>query len=215
VRDQTSGFQGKSRVLSFCSPGLARGGHQAIDDNPATREEIMANQSLSPYRSRSVEPYRPASPFLSFYQQANRLFEDVFREFDGAREAMGGILAPSVDVTQNEQEVCISAELPGVKQEDVDVSIDDDVLTIRAEKRCEREDGKDTRHISERSYGTFQRSLRLPKAVDPEQVRAHFDQGVLTVTLPRTGEEERRRKISIQSGPPAAKAPSGSSEARH
>jgi HSP20 family protein len=127
----------------------------------------MANRSLSPHQSRQVEAFRPASPFLSFYQQANRLFEDVFREFDDAREAMGGILAPNIDVTQNDQQVRITAELPGVREEDVEVSIDDDVLTIRAEKRVERDDGKDTRHISERSYGTFQRSLRLPKPVDP------------------------------------------------
>lgn len=175
----------------------------------------MANQSLTPYRSRSIEPFRPASPFLSFYQQANRLFEDVFREFDDAREAMGGILAPNIDVTQNDQQVRITAELPGVKPEDVDVSVEDDILTIRAEKRIERDEGKDTPHISERSYGTFQRSLRLPKTVDPEQVRAHFDHGVLTITLPRTGPEEGRRKIAIESGAPPQQAQSGTSESRH
>ena len=60
----------------------------------------MANQSLTPYRSRSVEPFHPPSPFLSFYRQANRLFEDVFREFDDAREALGGILSPNIDVTR-------------------------------------------------------------------------------------------------------------------
>jgi HSP20 family protein len=119
----------------------------------------MATQSLTPYRPRSVEPFRPASPFLSFYRQANRLFEDVFREFDDTRETLSGILAPSIDVTQNDHQTRITAELPGVKEDDVDVSVDNDVLTIRAEKRVEREAGKDTRHISERAYGTFQRSL--------------------------------------------------------
>jgi HSP20 family protein len=175
----------------------------------------MATRSLAPQRSRSVEPFRPPSPFLSFYQQANRMFEDVFREFDDAREAMGGMLAPSIDVTQNDQQICITAELPGVKEEDVDLSIDDDILTIRAEKRVERDDGNDTRHISERAYGTFQRSLRLPKPVDSGQVRAHFDHGVLTVILPRAEHEEGRRKIAIQSGPPPVHAPIEASESRH
>ena len=175
----------------------------------------MAFQSLTPYRSRSVEPFRPASPFLSFYQQANRLFEDVFRDFDDAREALGGVLAPNIDITQNARETRITAELPGVKEEDVDVSVDNDVLTIRAEKRVEHSEDQDTRHVSERAYGTFQRSLRLPQSIDPDQVRAHFDHGVLTVILPRIGRENDRRKIAIESGPAPETLPEGASESRH
>jgi HSP20 family protein len=175
----------------------------------------MATQSLTPYRPRSVEPFRPASPFLSFYRQANRLFEDVFREFDDTRETLSGILAPSIDVTQNDHQTRITAELPGVKEDDVDVSVDNDVLTIRAEKRVEREAGKDTRHISERAYGTFQRSLRLPQPVDPEQVRAHFDHGVLTVILPRTEQENGQRKIAVDNSPPPERATETEFESRH
>ena len=173
----------------------------------------MATRSLTPYRSRSVEPFRAASPFLSFYRQANRMFEDVFREFDDAREALGGIMAPSVDVAENDQEIRIAAELPGVKEDDIEVSVDHDVLTIRGEKRIAHEEGKDTRHISERAYGTFQRSLRLPHAVDPDQVREHFDHGVLTVRLPRTEQDNGRRRIAIESGPPPA--PETPPESRH
>ena len=77
----------------------------AIDStNPKQEEDAMASQSLTPFRSRSLEPFRSASPFLSFYREANRLFEDVFREFDDARETLSGILAPSIDVTQNDRE---------------------------------------------------------------------------------------------------------------
>lgn len=173
----------------------------------------MATRSLTPSRSRAVEPFRPASPFLSFYRQANRLFEDVFREFDDTRDGLGGILAPSIDVVQDEQQVRITAELPGVKEDDIDVSVDGDVLTLRAEKRVEREDGNDRRHVSERAYGTFQRSLRLPPAVDPDEVKAHFDHGVLTVCLPRTGEGDGRRRIAIESGPPPSSE--GKSPSKH
>jgi len=175
----------------------------------------MAARSLTPYRSQSVEPFRSASPFLSFYQQANRLFEDVFREFDDARETLSGILSPSIDVAQNEHETRITVELPGVKEDDVDLSVDADVLTIRAEKRVERDDGNDTRHVRERAYGTFQRSLRLPQMIDPEQVRAHFDRGVLTVILPRTEQETSRKKIAIDKSPPPETAAEPESEARH
>jgi HSP20 family protein len=74
------------------------------------------------------------------------------------------------------------------------------VLTIRGEKKFERKDEKESYHFVERSYGTFQRSLRLPYAVDPEQVRASFENGVLTVTLPKTKQQERSRRIQVQAG---------------
>lgn len=173
----------------------------------------MATRSLTPHRSRAVEPYRSASPFLSFYRQANRLFEDVFREFDDSREALAGIIAPSIDVVQDEREVRVTAELPGVKDDDIDVSVDGDILTIRAEKRVEREDEKNRRHVSERAFGTFQRSLRLPQAVDPDEVKAHFDHGVLTIRMPRAEDGEGRRRIAIESGPPPASQ--GKSESKH
>jgi HSP20 family protein len=175
----------------------------------------MATQSPTPNRSRAIEPYRPGNPLFSFYRQANRLFGDVFREFEDTREALGGILAPSIDVTQDDRETRITAELPGVRQEDVDVSVDNDVLTIRAEKRVERSDGRESRHITERAYGTFQRALRLPQTIDPERVRAHFDSGVLTVTLPGTDGENGRRRVAIESGAPPEKAGDSASESRH
>lgn len=175
----------------------------------------MALQSLTPYRPSSVEPFRPANPFLSFYRQANRMFEDAFRDFDEVRESLGGVLAPSIDITQNERETRITAELPGVKEHDVEVSVDNDMLTIRAEKRLERSDSQDTRHLSERAYGIFQRTLRLPQTIDPDQVRAHFDHGVLTVLLPHMGRENDRRKIAIESGPAPEKPAESTPESRH
>jgi HSP20 family protein len=186
---------------------------------PATcslKEDIMATRSLTSYQpSRSVETFRPASPFLSFYRQANRLFEDVFREFDDAREALGGILAPTIDVTQNEAEIRITAELPGVKEEDIEITVENDVMTIRAEKRVERDESKDKRHVSERAYGTFQRSLRLPQPIEPPQVHAHFDRGVLTIRLPLPEQDSARRRIAIESGPPPQPGQPAPSELRH
>jgi len=175
----------------------------------------MATQSLSPYRSHSVETYQPTSPLLSFYRQANRLFEDVFREFDTARDTLGGILAPNIDVTETDREIRIAAELPGIKEADVEVMVDRDVLTIRAEKRVEHRDDKTARHVSERAYGTFQRSLRLPQEIDPDQVKAHFDQGVLTITLPHAPQGAGRQRITIHSGPPPEQKAADKAEVRH
>ena len=105
-----------------------------------------------------------------------------------------------MNVSEAENEIRITAELPGVSQDDVEIAVDDDVLTIRAEKRLEKKDEKERFHFVERTYGTFQRSLRLPFPVDPEQVRANFENGVLTVTLPKTKAQDRSRRIQIQGG---------------
>ncbi len=105
-----------------------------------------------------------------------------------------------MNVSETEKEIRITAELSGVTDQDIDVSLDDDLLTTRGEKKFERTDEKETFHFVECSYGTFQRSLRLPFPVDPERVQASFENGVLTVTLPKTGRQERSRKIQVQRG---------------
>ncbi|HKR90766.1 Hsp20/alpha crystallin family protein [Novosphingobium sp.] len=98
--------------------------------------------------------------------------------------------------------------MPGVKEEDIDLSIKQDMLTIRAEKRLETEGENDTRHVKERMYGTLQRSLWLQQPIDPEQVRAHFDRGVLTVIIPHEGEQHRHHRIAIDRGaPPSTQSP--------
>ena len=128
----------------------------------------------------------------------NRLFDEVMT---GSQPFMGGqaqIINAHMSVSETEQEIRVAAELPGVREEDIDVSLDDDVLTIRGEKKFERRDEKEAFHFVECSYGTFQRSLRLPFPVDPEQVQASFENGVLTVTLPKTERQERSRRIQVQ-----------------
>ena len=99
-----------------------------------------------------------------------------------------------MNVSETDKEIRITAELPGVDQNDVDVSLDDDVLTIRGEKKFEQKEEKENFHFVERSYSTFQRSVRLPFPVDPEQVNASFENGVLTVSLPKTAQQERSRR---------------------
>jgi HSP20 family protein len=91
-----------------------------------------------------------------------------------------------------------SAELPGVSEKDIDVRLEDDVLVVRAEKKFERKDEKENYHFMERSYGTFQRAVRLPGPVDPDQVQASFENGVLTVSVPKSEQQERSRRIQIQ-----------------
>jgi len=105
-----------------------------------------------------------------------------------------------MNVSETENEVRVTVELPGVTEKDIDVSLNDDILTIRGEKKFESERGgeKESFHFVERSYGNFQRSLHLPFAVKPDDVKAAFQNGVLTITLPKSAQQERSRKIQIQ-----------------
>ena len=144
-----------------------------------------------------------SDPFLSLHREMNRLFDDVLRGSFGvpSREGQagqGGTLMPHIDVSETDKELKICAELPGVTENDVEVTLNDDVLTIRGEKKFERTNEQENYHFVERSYGTFQRSLRVPYPVEPEQVQARFEHGVLTVTLPKAEQQQRSRRIQVQ-----------------
>ena len=163
----------------------------------------MARNPMIPFRPGGG--MFPGDPFLSLHREMNRLFDDAFRGI-GLPAATGSqgqgdvstFVHASMNVSETDKEIRITAELPGVGAHDIDVSLDDDVLTIRGEKKFERKDDKENFHFVERSYGTFQRSLRLPYAVGSEQVQASFENGVLTVTVPKTGRQERSRRIQVQ-----------------
>jgi HSP20 family protein len=159
-----------------------------------------------------------ASPFTVLQRQMNRLFEDVFGPeaglFPQAAEPARGMLSPRVELTETETDLRIVAELPGVKEQDIEVSLDDNVLSLRAEKKAERKDERENTHFTERSYGMFQRSLQLPFKVNPDEVNAAFEQGVLTITVPKPKEREQRRKIEVRSAssqPQTETPPSGTS----
>ncbi len=106
-------------------------------------------------------------------------------------------LWPSIDVSETRDKYTVTVELPGVDQDDLDVTLEDDVLIIRGEKKKESEDKDESYHRVERSYGSFTRSLRLPGKVDPEGIKAKFKKGILTLTVPKP-EEERGKKIEIK-----------------
>ncbi|HEX3573347.1 MAG TPA: Hsp20/alpha crystallin family protein [Rhodopila sp.] len=103
----------------------------------------------------------------------------------------------AVDITEKEHEFLVSAEVPGMADKDIDVSLSGDVLTIKGEKRQEREEEGDNRYLSERSYGAFQRAFSLPDGVDREKIAASFANGVLTVTLPKSA-QAAAKKIEVK-----------------
>ena len=105
--------------------------------------------------------------------------------------------APETDVLETEREIRVVTEMPGLKRENIEVDVENNVLTIRGEKREERTEGEQGKwHLAERRYGTFSRSFVLPRDVDAENISASFEDGVLTVTVPKS-EKARRRRIDV------------------
>jgi HSP20 family protein len=145
-------------------------------------------------------------PFASLHQEMNRLFGD-YRAPAGSGGAEGGSLVEArMNVCETDTEYRVTAEIPGVREEDIDIRLDDDVLTVRGEKKFQRTEGdeKENYHFVERSYGRFQRSMRLPMRIDPEKVRATCNDGVLEITLPKADQQERTRRIDVQRGKAAS-----------
>jgi HSP20 family protein len=133
-------------------------------------------------------------PFWSplFGREGRSLLEDVWGR--GA----GGRLAPCVDITEDDGHYVVTAELPGTRREDVTVELEEGVLTIRGEKKNEREEKKEKRRFVERSYGSFSRSFTLPANADADKVAASFKDGVLTVTIDKKA-EAKPRVVDIKS----------------
>ena len=107
---------------------------------------------------------------------------------------------PSIDVTETDKEIVITAELPGLERKDVDVTLEDNILTIRGEKKIEAEPKDDKTknvHVSERAYGVFYRMLELPTGIDPSTVQATMSKGVLKVTIPKPARSETK-KIDVK-----------------
>jgi HSP20 family protein len=132
----------------------------------------------------------------------NRLFDQFFEGFDlGPFARHGGwesVAMPKVDVAETDEAIHVTAELPGMKEEDVEVTLSDGQLTLRGEKKAEQEDSGKNYHRVERSYGSFHRSIPLPSQVDESKVEAAFRDGVLSVTLPKTQTAVEGKKIPVR-----------------
>jgi len=141
-------------------------------------------------------------PFTSLRRDMDRLFEDFSRESAWGPPALAGAgMAPRLDVSETDSEIRIEAELPGVDEKDVEVVLSDGRLTIKGEKKQEKEEKKKDFHLVERSYGAFARSIGLPFEADPSQVKASFAKGVLTITVPKPPQvKAKEKKIPIGKG---------------
>jgi HSP20 family protein len=146
-------------------------------------------------------PYRDIG---GFQERMNRLFDESFRGIapgSGAEEdwALGGSWAPAVDIYEQEGNIVLKAEVPGVDPKDVGILVENNVLTLRGERKFDQDVKKESYHRVERSYGTFTRSFTLPNVVDTDKIKAEHKDGVLRVTLPKK-EEAKPRQIQINVG---------------
>jgi len=153
----------------------------------------MRIRELVPWRSRERELSRKNSghPLTSLQSEMSRLFDSFFEGFDVGPFGKTGLLAsanmPKVDVSETNDAVHVTAELPGMKEEDIEVTLSDGSLVIQGEKRAEKENKGQNYYRVERSYGKFHRSIPLPAEVDDKKVDASFQNGVLNIVLPKLG----------------------------
>lgn len=152
-------------------------------------------------RGREAMPARRGEedPFRDFQRQMNRLFDDFFSEFPLASRGGGRDLAPArfsprVDVSETDKDVKISAELPGMDEKDITVELNEAAVTIRGERREEKEDKGKNWYSREQSYGVFHRVIPLPSSVDGDKASAKFKKGLLTVTVPKREERQPKSK---------------------
>jgi HSP20 family protein len=156
----------------------------------------MNMRSLVPFAPRSNLVRMDLYPFDALRREFDGLFFDFARAL-GVPSNGATMLAPRIEVTESDKEIEISAELPGLERKDVDISLDRNLLTIRAEKKVETEQKDKNVHMSERSYGVFYRVLELPMAVDPSTVQATMSKGVLNITIPKPPQTETK-KIEVK-----------------
>ena len=154
----------------------------------------------------NIVRYDPFRDLRSLQDEVNRLFSTNISRVFGDEGIARGAWNPIVDIYENKDQIVLEAELPGMKREDFDLSIENNVITLRGERRFEKKDEGDNYHRVERSYGSFTRSFTLPQTVTGEGAVADYQNGVLRVTLPKR-EEVKARRIEIKAEGAEASTP--------
>jgi HSP20 family protein len=158
---------------------LARNDRQGNDTSGLSRPGFFSDDLDRVFDRLLAEPRLGLAPMLSSVSR------------------MGSAALPAIDITESDGDVRIAVELPGVKPEDVDIRLTGTTLTLSGEKKDEREEKDENRYYSERTYGSFRRSVTLPESIDPDSIEAEHDDGVLMITAKKAA-PETSRKISVK-----------------
>ncbi len=146
--------------------------------------------------ARELTLWRPFRELEKMRREMDHLWDYFFEERPGRREEVGQWL-PSLDLSETKDEFVVKAEVPGIDPKNIDISLSEGMLTIKGEKKQEKEEKDENYHFVERSYGSFIRSVRLPGQVQEDKVKASYKDGVLKVALPKS-EEARKKEIKIK-----------------
>jgi HSP20 family protein len=144
-----------------------------------------------------LAPLRPFRELERMRREMDRLWDSFFEERPRRKGEEVGEWLPSLDVSETKSDLVVKAEIPGIDPKDIDISLTNDLLTIKGEKKQEKEEKEENYHLIERSYGSFTRSIRLPKEVQSDKISASYKNGLLKVTLPKS-EEAKKKEIKIK-----------------
>ncbi|HUR27369.1 MAG TPA: Hsp20/alpha crystallin family protein, partial [Planctomycetota bacterium] len=182
----------------------SRGNQGSSGLQRSSSRETQSNRG-TPAMENVGRSQRPFTLMNQLSREMDRVFDDFWRDPFGRlplRSVSNGLgtslWAPAVEMHEHEGELIVRADLPGMKKEDVEVEVIGNVLTIQGERRQECDETQDGWHHTECRYGSFFRSIPLPEGVDPEQVQADFDDGVLSIRMPAPQRQDRRRNIEIK-----------------
>jgi HSP20 family protein len=139
------------------------------------------------------DPFRDV---VTLRERMNRMFEDVFSGRTDDKELTPTSWAPAVDIYETENELVLSAEIPGLSEKEVEIKVEDNTLTLKGERRFEKETKEENYHRIERSYGSFYRAFTLPNSIDPDKIQAEHENGVLRVSMPKR-QELKPRTVKI------------------
>ncbi len=149
-----------------------------------------------------LSPFRGRRGFYDPVSEMNRMFDDMFgglmRRSGGQQRTEVAEWAPAIDVATENGDLVIKAELPGVKPEDVDITLQDNVLTVSGQRKAEQEDERGGYYVRERRFGSFSRSLTVPEGVDESKIHARYENGVLEVTIEGAAQVQEPKRILIE-----------------
>lgn len=138
----------------------------------------------------------PFRDLITLREKMNRLFEEAFTSRGEEKELVSSTWTPSVDIYETEHALVLSAEVPGIKEDDIEIKIEENTLTIKGERKFEKETKEENYHRIERAYGSFYRSFTFPNYVDQDKIEAEHESGVLKIIMPKKA-ELKLRKVKI------------------
>lgn len=144
----------------------------------------------------AVIRWDPFRDLMTLREKMNRLFEDAFTARGEEKDLISSSWTPSVDIYEGENALILSAELPGIEEDDIEIKVENNTLTLKGERKFEKETKEENYHRIERAYGSFSRSFTLPNYIDHDKIKAEHENGVLKITMPKKP-ELKPRKVKI------------------